>query len=98
MELGWDWAVVGGALILFGWGYNRLVTARRHAGKGEREVAFWVVGGVGVTLVGIGLLCGWWTFLAALFCFACSGLPMILGTWRDWQARRARGQELLRDE
>ena len=100
MNYGLNWArigLVGLALCAFGHIYDKWTNRRRHQGRAEREVGAWVVGGVFVTLVGLGLLCGPKVFALALFCFACSGINMLRGWWRDYQARDRKGWELVNE-
>jgi hypothetical protein len=85
MEMGWLVWVIMAALGLFGVVYDRATAWMEGLGSDHGYVAFLVVGGVAVTLVGIGLadlVLDWNAGLIGLLLFACSGLPMIIGSMR----------------
>lgn len=67
--------------LVFGIGYNALVSWLEASGHDRGYTAFLVVGGclatVGLGSVVAGLSAGAW-FLA---CFAATGLPMVIGSW-----------------
>lgn len=80
---------VFGALFVFGIGYNTLVAWLEHKGYIEGYLSLIVALGVAVTLGGVAIL-SIQAALIALFCFAASGTPMIIGSiWRYLQKREA---------
>lgn len=82
-------------LLLFGIAYNWLVAWLEGRGYDEGYTALLVVAGNGATLIIVALV-DWRAAVLALGAFACSGLPMIVGSW--WRHVRARrhAQDLLR--
>lgn len=68
-------------LFVFGLLYNFLVEyVQEQLPEGHGVTAWLVVGGVMVTLIGLYMLTDLRTFLLAVLCFACSGIPMIAGS------------------
>jgi hypothetical protein len=91
------------SLLIFGIGYNRLMTWLEKTGRARGYRAFLAASGALVTLGGAGFLIGWLQALLVLACFTASGLPLIVGsTWRymeeryrDEQAARREAEERL---
>ena len=97
-EIGGASGVIRVFVGLFGFGvaYNALVAWVERKGYDEGYSAFLVVLGVLVTLGGMALL-DWRASLLGIGAFACSGAPMILGSWwRHVQARK-RAQDEIRE-
>jgi hypothetical protein len=102
MEMG----AVLAALALFGVGYNALTAWLEARGLDRGYTAYLVVGGVLVTLAGLGSVDGWPAAGKALLCFAASGLPMVIGSMarsaqarrRDEEGAKRLARELLHDE
>lgn len=89
--------VVFGLLFVIGFAYNLLVAWLKRQRYDEGYTALLVVGGVGLTLAGIGLL-SMEAALVVLGAFAASGFWMVVGSvWRHMR-RRARSQQAIRDE
>jgi Kef-type K+ transport system membrane component KefB len=78
LDLGWILAA-GFGLILFGIGYNSLVAELERRKLSEGYSAILVAGGVIVTLAVVAAF-DWIGALLALGAFACSGMPMIVGS------------------
>ena len=78
-------------LLLFGCGilYNALVDYVQTQLPDRHGVTAWlVVGGVGWTIFGIGILLGVKDMIIVLLCFIASGSPMIAGSMlRYWRER-----------
>ena len=85
------------ALVLFGTGYNQLISWMERTRIIEGYTALMVAVGVAVTLAAIAIICGWQVGLIALAAFAASGAPMLIGSlWRYARARHAE-QKALRE-
>lgn len=87
------WAVYG-ALILFGFLYNLVVSWLERRGYDEGYTALLVVAGVAVTLGGVAFIDERAAGLT-LGAFACSGGWMVLGSWWRHVRARRRAQDLL---
>lgn len=84
-------------LILFGIGYNTVVTHLERRKLSEGYTAILVAVGVIITL-GIVAIFDWLGALIALGAFACSGSPMIAGSiYRHMQARAAEQKRVVDD-
>lgn len=86
---------VFGLLFAFGFAYNLFVAWLERRGYDEGYTALLVVGGVGITLLGIGLLSmeGAGLMLGA---FAASGFWMVIGSiWRHMRRRERARKEIL---
>ena len=71
------------ALFIFGIVYNATVKWLEDKDYHDGYVAYLVVFGTAVTIIGYGLLAGADAALKAFYCFAASGLPMVVGScWR----------------
>lgn len=84
-------------LILFGVGYNALVSWLDREGYVEGYLAFIVAIGVAVSLAGVALL-SWQAALLALGAFTASGIPMIIGSVSRYVKRRRAAQQTLSRE
>lgn len=102
-------AIVMLCLGLFGVVYNQVVARLEAAKQDHGYVSILVVGGVAVTLGGMGLVdlvVDWNAGLIGLGCFACSGAPMVVGSMARHLARQTAerlavaemAKELLDDE
>ncbi len=78
---------IGIGLLALGIGYNMLVAWIERHGYDEGYTAILVVVGTLFTLGGVALVDVRAAFIS-LGAFACSGTPMILGSW--WRYARAR--------
>lgn len=79
-------------LVVFGLLYNLLIEYIQQQLPKQHGVTAWlVVGGVLVTLVGLYMLTDLRTFLLAILCFACSGIPMIAGSMGRFFKKRNSG-------
>lgn len=94
------WALVGAGVGLasFGVGYNALTTWLERRGWHEGNAALLVVGGTLVTLIALGMLDlampGWNAGMLGLYCFSCSGAPMVIGSaFRHAQMRQAEREQ-----
>jgi hypothetical protein len=85
------WLIIIGVVLLgFGAGYNLLVAWLEDTHRMHGYEWFLVIGGVVVTLWGLGVVAGWTVAQQALILFACSGGPMAIGAvWRAMQRRAA---------
>jgi hypothetical protein len=93
-----DWRLilaVGFALFCFGWAYNGLMHRLGESKSGY--TAFFVVGGVGVTLIGLALI-DWRAAGLALLMFTASGLPMVIGAMGRAIGDRERAMQAMRAE
>lgn len=95
-ELGWELAAVMAGLLLFGVGYDWLVTRLEERGHDQGYTSLLVVGGVLITLAGAGLLVGWWTVAVISLCFTASGTPMIVGSVCRYARERRQDEEAAR--
>jgi mannose/fructose/N-acetylgalactosamine-specific phosphotransferase system component IID len=99
MQIGIDSGRIPGvliALLLFGVVYNFIVTWIIRQGYDEGYTWMFVIGGVAVTLGGVALIASQ-AALLTLLAFACSGLPMALGSWWRYVQRRQAGQNAQRE-
>lgn len=81
-------------LVLFGVWYNTLVGWLERRGYTEGYLSLVVVGGVGVTLIGVAIL----SIPAALLTlggFIASGIPMIIGSFARYLKRRDEAKKLM---
>lgn len=78
--------LVGSGLFLFGVAFDRFTSWFNRHPLGEQRSAFLVVVGTAVTLIFRQFLPG--GLIWDLFAFACSGLPMILGQYTRFEARK----------
>jgi len=77
-------------LVVFGLLYNLLVEYVQSQLPQQHGVTAWLVaGGVLITLVGLYMLTDMRTFLLAVLCFACSGIPMIAGSMGRFFKKRS---------
>lgn len=77
-------------LVVFGLLYNLLVEYVQEQLPKQHGVTAWLVaGGVLITLVGLYMLTDLRTFLLAVLCFACSGIPMIAGSMGRFFKKRS---------
>lgn len=77
-----------GGLLVFGVAYNAVVAYLERKDKERGYTAFLVVFGNLVTVLAMIPLIGLTPALLILFGFACSGLPMTIGSmWRHTEAR-----------
>lgn len=89
-------AVAAGiGLLLFGIAYNFIVAWMERNGYDEGYTAILVVMGNGTTLLFVALF-DWRTAVIVFLAFACSGLPMLVGSWWRHVRARRRAQDLLR--
>jgi len=78
-------------LLLFGTAYNAFVAWIEDRGYDEGFTAILVVGGVGVTLIGVAFV-DWQAALTSFVAFCASGLPMVVGSLLRYAKRRERRQ------
>jgi hypothetical protein len=93
-----DWRLilaVGFALFCFGCFYNGLMQRLGESKSGY--TAFFVVGGVLITLIGMALI-DWRAALLALMLFAASGLPMVIGAMARAIGEREREMNALQED
>ncbi len=86
------------ALFLFGFFYNRWIEGLGARGEGWSWLQ--VVGGVFVTLIGIGLLdllLPWNAFFLGLMAFTASGAPMAYGARRRHQDALSRAEKAIKE-
>ncbi len=85
-------------LFLFGHFYNRWI--EKLGARGEGWSWLQVVGGVFMTLIGIGLLdliLPWNAFFTSLLAFAASGAPMAYGARKRHLEALARAEEAMKE-
>lgn len=85
-------------LFLFGFFYNRWIASLGMHGEGWSWLQ--VVGGVFVTLIGIGLLdiiLPWNAFFLSLMAFAVSGAPMSYGAYKRHLEAQARAEKAMKE-
>lgn len=91
-----DWRLIGGVafgLVMFGLFYNGLMDRLRDR---SGYTSIFVSGGVIVTLAGVAII-NWQAALLTLCAFACSGLPMIIGSMlRHMQEQEQARKDLQR--
>lgn len=80
MKLGWEHAAVSAGLLLFGIGYNWLVTTLEKSGHDQGYTSILVVGGVIVTIAASTPLIGLDAVVSLTLLFVASGTPMIVGS------------------
>jgi uncharacterized membrane protein YadS len=85
-------------LLLFGVGYNGLISWAGRRGYLEGLIWLAVVVGVTITLAGLALLIPWETVLLVAAGFACSGAPMAAGAVARYVQAREQAQAAIRDE
>ena len=90
-------AGVYGALFVFGFAYNALVTWLEKRDYDEGYTAILVVVGVLITLIGVAVLDSG-AALLVLGAFAASGFWMVVGSWWRYVQARRTGQDAQRDE
>lgn len=90
-------APVFGALFIAGFFYNLFTHWIQRKGYDEGYTALLVVGGVGMTLVGIALLSRE-AALIVLGAFSASGFWMVMGSIWRYAQRRERSQQAIIDE
>lgn len=92
-----DVSVVIGALFVAGFFYNLLVAWLERKHYDEGYTAILVIGGVAITLVGIGLLS---IEVAGLMfgAFSASGFWMVIGSMWRHARKRERAQQAIIDE
>lgn len=98
--IGIDYGVIAAVylgLILFGVGYNALVSHLIDQGYAEGYLAFIVALGVAISLGGVALL-SWQAALLALGAFVASGTPMMIGSVIRYARRRRASQQSLTRE
>lgn len=88
---------VFGALFLFGYFYDRVVTWLERNGYDEGYMALLVVGGVLATLAGMALI-DWRAAVLGLGAFTASGFWMVIGSWWRHVQKRKRGQDGVSDQ
>jgi hypothetical protein len=82
-------------LLVFGTIYNLVVAWMERNGYDEGYTAIMVVVGVLVTLGGLAMV-DWRAAALTVVAFACSGTPMVLGSWWRHAQARKRAQDELR--
>ena len=96
MGSGMNWAVIMAVyffLLLFGVGYNLLTAYAERQGYTKGYLAFFVAGGVGITVAATAVIDLAFALVTA-GAFIASGLPMIVGSM--WRHMRARQEEIER--
>lgn len=86
------------SLFLFGFFYNRWIVSLGARAEGWSWLQ--VVGGVFVTLIGIGLLdlfLDWNAFYLSLLAFAASGAPMSYGAYKRHVEAQARARKAMQE-
>lgn len=91
--------LICGALVVFGYLYNRAVDLANPRGWLEPYTSLWVAAGVFVTLAAMGMIdlfVDWNAFFIGALAFAASGVCMIAGDIRRYLAAQDRLKDDLR--
>lgn len=99
--LGGNWESTGVwalSLLIFSYGYNRLVSWAEKKGYLEGFTWLSVVVGVAITVLATGPVIGWMDCLWVMIAFCFSGFFMSIGAIGRYVTNRERHTEILRSE